>query len=75
MQIPHPHRLPGALSDEELLDWWCYYQCDPWGEQRDDYRAFMSTRGQWSEEIMPEWPYVEAPMTPEEFKEAMQNGG
>ena len=27
------------MTGEEVLDWWNYYQVEPWGAQRDDGRS------------------------------------
>ena len=69
--IAHPDRVSEQLTSEQLCDWWAYFQHDPWGDMRADYRAFMASKGAWSDKLLPEWPYVETPMTPEEFRDAL----
>ena len=66
-RIRHPELLSQSMTCEQIADWWMYYQCDPWGDQRDDYRAFFASRGTLSEDVQPEWPYFEAGFTPEEI--------
>lgn len=63
--------IPDRLSDAQLADWWLYYQQDPWGDQRDDHRAFFAARAAYAEHAKPEWPYVDPGFTPEEIREAM----
>ena len=67
---PHPAVIDRHLTREQLADWWLYYQHDPWGERRADYRAFCSQRI--AENAMPEWPYVEPPFTADEIQEALR---
>lgn len=73
-RIPHPRRVHEYLSDEEIGEWWVYYMCDPWGEQRQDYRAFLSACAAFSQDVRPEWPYIDDPFSPDELREAITHG-
>ena len=72
--MPHPSRLAEQFTPAELADWWVYYQCEPWGDKRADYRAFFAARAAYCEDAVPEWPYVEPAFTAEDLKEAMSHG-
>lgn len=70
LRVDHPGQLASRLTPEQLADWWLYYQCDPWGDQRADYRAFFAARAAYVEEATPDWPYIEPGFTAEELREA-----
>ena len=60
------------MSLEQLADWWLLYQHDPFGSQREDHRAWFASRGMWGAEgCLPEWPYMEPPVSADEIKEAL----
>lgn len=61
---PHPRRLiepPWSLTWEDLEDWLVFYQSQPWGERRNDWRnaatvAWLTdTQGQVPGLIYPYW--------------------
>jgi hypothetical protein len=68
--VIHPRRL--SVEPEELYDWWLYFNCDPWGDIRDDYRAFFASHGSMSDEVKPTWPYVDEPISAEEIAAAIK---
>jgi len=57
------------MTDEQLADWWLLYQCSPFGDEREDYRAWFASLRAWDAEgHVPTWPYMEQPISSDELK-------
>lgn len=79
--ISHPSRID--LETPEVVDWWRYYQQEPWGDYRADMRAevqrILSATDE--SELDPIWPYVpehiqrQSEMTDAEFIADMKRRG
>jgi len=72
-------RPAGPLYWEQLIDWLALFNLEPWGDQRDDLRAFAAATvslGPYMEKAakMPDaqWPYWHEQPSPQESLERMR---
>jgi hypothetical protein len=42
--IDHPDGIEERLTTPQVIDWWRYYEAEPWGAARDDLRAEVQRR-------------------------------
>lgn len=56
----------------ELLDWWVLWNDEPWGELRGDMRLAADFSLRWGDvNASPFYPYYDAPLTVDEYREEM----
>lgn len=72
----HPDELLPRLTASQLLDWWALWDLDPWGQQRQDFRAAAQINSLGSTRIVWQWPYYETrEMIEEEFTAIAEQTG
>ena len=67
--VLHPDHLLSKLTPRQIVEWWTLYQLEPWGDERDDLRMWATSAVIWGNEgVELRWPYIDAPMTEDEFR-------
>lgn len=67
--IAHPDYLDQLLTVRQFAQWKSYYDAEPWGERRADYRELASlamAAGVPNVEL--DWPYWDDPITAEQYQ-------
>lgn len=57
-------RMLSEVSSEELTEWIAYYEMNPWGPERDDFRAAMESSAISGKPASPEFKRFLPPDTP-----------